>query len=331
MSEDESVKNAQLAKLEAERRKLELEADEIRRRLKAVWYIGRVGQSVVAGIVAAGLFAAWTIGYFQPLLTADTELAKRRNETNQLRLQDAETTLAKQRGSLDEQGRLNEALSTQLKDKDKALQQTIVELALLAKKANVPEDIRASISSLVARYAKAPAVTTSAGVVAVALRAEPTIISRDEIFDMIRSRGFSLPSLPIQGDFRHDYEVSGGADSRVITDHATGLMWQQSGSSDKMSYGAAQAYIGELNRNKFAGFSNWRLPTIEELASLVDPTQKNGALYVDPSFDGHQSWCRSSDKESDFFSWGIVFSNGSLYKVPLAYPYYVRAVRSILA
>src|SRR5262245_59538586 len=182
MSEDASMKNAELAKLEAERRKLELEADEIQRRLNAGWYVGRVGQSVAAGIVAAGLFAAWTIGYFQPLLTADTELAKRRNENNQLRLQDAETTLAKQKASLDEQGRLNEALSTQLKDKDWALQQTIAELALLAQKPNVPEDIHASISSLVAKYAKTPVVTTTAGVVAVALRAEATIISRDEIF-----------------------------------------------------------------------------------------------------------------------------------------------------
>jgi len=53
----------------------------------------------------------------------------------------------------------------------------------------------------------------------------------------------------------------------TVTDHATGLMWHKSGSSEVSNYKNAKAVVRELNRNKFAGYNDWRLPTIPEFVA----------------------------------------------------------------
>lgn len=64
----------QLIKLRCQR--LALENEEIRDRLHRPWYFARwVSQSVVAGIVAAGLLAAWMITYMQPIISRKQEIA----------------------------------------------------------------------------------------------------------------------------------------------------------------------------------------------------------------------------------------------------------------
>jgi len=52
----------------------------------------------------------------------------------------------------------------------------------------------------------------------------------------------------------------------TVTDQVTGLMWQQ-GYSGKMTYSEAVASVDDFS---LAGYSDWRLPTIKELYSLID-------------------------------------------------------------
>jgi hypothetical protein len=52
----------------------------------------------------------------------------------------------------------------------------------------------------------------------------------------------------------------------TVTDLVTGLMWQQD-PGDKMTYDQAVAGASSFN---LAGYSDWRLPTIKELYSLID-------------------------------------------------------------
>jgi Protein of unknown function (DUF1566) len=60
------------------------------------------------------------------------------------------------------------------------------------------------------------------------------------------------------------------ADGLTVYDNNTGLTWQQSNSDNKLSYSQALDYVGTMNAQNYAGFSDWRLPTIKQLYSLID-------------------------------------------------------------
>ena len=73
------------------------------------------------------------------------------------------------------------------------------------------------------------------------------------------------------------YKLS--ADGQTVYDNVTGLTWQCSPDSnsdgaldrsDKKTLSQAQALPAKLNAAKFGGFSDWRLPSIKELYSLIE-------------------------------------------------------------
>ena len=90
------------------------------------------------------------------------------------------------------------------------------------------------------------------------------------------------------GLFDNDFVDNGDG---TVTDRRTGLMWQKEGSRKSLTLRRAKTYVEELNKDKFAGHSDWRLPSIEELASLMNKNRTNG-LHIDPLFSNRQkeSW-----------------------------------------
>lgn len=70
-----------------------------------------------------------------------------------------------------------------------------------------------------------------------------------------------------------------GSDGKTVFDRNTGLTWQgspdtngdgQLSTDDKLTWTNAQAYPAKLNAANFGGYSDWRLPTIKELYSLIN-------------------------------------------------------------
>ncbi len=124
------------------------------------------------------------------------------------------------------------------------------------------------------------------------------------------------------------FEVKQVDGVKVVIDHATDLMWQQSGTDGVKNYSEAKKYISQLNLKDFAGYSNWRLPTLEEAMTLMELTEKNGDLNTDPVFNktpliwtsdlfGAYGACAVYFSDSQFIDEEIFFLSGS----------YVRAVR----
>ena len=64
----------------------------------------------------------------------------------------------------------------------------------------------------------------------------------------------------------NDFQVN---EDGTVTDRATGLIWQQAGSDHPMTWHEAHDYVKQLNETRFAGRADWRLPTINELMSLL--------------------------------------------------------------
>lgn len=116
--------------------------------------------------------------------------------------------------------------------------------------------------------------------------------------------------------------------NRTVSDFATGLMWQQGGSDKAMNLPDTRRYVEQLNRERWAGYSNWRLPTINELCSLLKP-KKPFKLYTDPIFYDKQWSCLSADLRSSGTAWGVGFDCGYVYYYGRGSGGYVRAVRTI--
>ncbi|MDZ7290268.1 MAG: TIR domain-containing protein [candidate division KSB1 bacterium] len=132
-------------------------------------------------------------------------------------------------------------------------------------------------------------------------------------------------SNPQGQGIKHAFDLQ--QEGKVVVDHATGLMWQQSGSSNYMIYANAEKYIRDLNNKLLAGYNDWRLPTLEEAMSLMEP-KKHGELYIDPIFDHNQRWIWTADKESAGRAWYVNFVGGACGPVDGGYDVsFVRAVR----
>lgn len=126
----------------------------------------------------------------------------------------------------------------------------------------------------------------------------------------------------------HQYKIEPLQGEKVVIDFASGLIWQQSGSREQWNYENARKYIVDLNRDKFAGHSGWRLPTLEEALSLMEAEQKQGGLYIDPVFDSTQNWIWTGDHANMFEAWQVNFLDGYCFLGHINDRFYARAVRS---
>ncbi len=103
----------------------------------------------------------------------------------------------------------------------------------------------------------------------------------------------------------------GGA---AVLDKETGRVWEQSPDTDTRSWVDAltHCYQRVVGRRK-----GWRLPTIEELASLVEPGNPPGGpdLPLGHPFDDVQSffyWSATTNPGNTDVAWGVVFANGNV-------------------
>lgn len=159
------------------------------------------------------------------------------------------------------------------------------------------------------------------------LRSRSATLSKGAIREMIKNRGFRDSEWNPDGDFPNKYEKVTTGGGAIVIDHATALMWQQSGSSGELSFSDADNYIYQLNGKSYAGFSDWRLPTVEELASLLEPG-KNEECYIDPVFDPKQQWFWSADKRPSGKAWSVSIRAGIVTLESDDSKYYVRGIRS---
>lgn len=127
--------------------------------------------------------------------------------------------------------------------------------------------------------------------------------------------------------FHPDYE--GEHPSLRITDHSTGLIWQRSGSGHSMDWHQAGIYIDHLNETAWEGCRTWRLPTVNELITLLRPTPQAGQLCIAPLFDATQRWIWSADRRTYVTAYYADIELGFIGWQDFSAPFYVRAVSDL--
>lgn len=118
----------------------------------------------------------------------------------------------------------------------------------------------------------------------------------------------------------------------IVFDRATGLMWPARGNMAGGAFGCvftwnnAVDYCAGLN---FAGFTDWRLPNIRELLSIIDHEQINPALEP-----GHWTgivndnyWSSTTYVGNTTIAWESWLGSGSKGGTPKTNSRYILAVR----
>ncbi|MBO4441796.1 DUF1566 domain-containing protein, partial [bacterium] len=109
----------------------------------------------------------------------------------------------------------------------------------------------------------------------------------------------------------------------VVTDSKTGLMWQKEYETGK-TWQQALKYCED---STYAGYSDWRLPNKNELASLIN-YEKSGSPYsYFPDMPSDWFWSSSTLVYDTSYAWYVLFYNGFVNFHIKTYNYNVRCVR----
>jgi hypothetical protein len=150
----------------------------------------------------------------------------------------------------------------------------------------------------------------------ISLRSKPDgNISQSHYQALLRKYDFFDNMFNKNGSFQNDFIDNGNG---TITDRATGLMWQKGGSSRGLYLIETEDYIKKMNRDGFAGYRDWRIPTTDEIVSLMKQTKNSWRdLYIDSMFDKTQYACWSSDvgifniSTGHYNAWFVSFEEGT--------------------
>jgi len=118
------------------------------------------------------------------------------------------------------------------------------------------------------------------------------------------------------------------AEITMVHDPKTSLMWEDTAHvrESKITQVRAREYCSEL---KLGGFEDWRLPTIQELLTIIDYTRTSPAILSAFSYTEDESfyWSKTHVADEDDAFWGVNFKRGASSKASEYYDRYVRCVR----
>jgi len=158
---------------------------------------------------------------------------------------------------------------------------------------------------------------------------------------------FFLVSHPVQAQTCNANMAASTPDSQLtdtgdgtITDSKTGLMWKKcmegvtgnlcnTGAAATFTWQTALQQPGVVNGVGFAGYSDWRLPNIKELTSIVEERCYDPAINLTrfPNTPPSVVWSGSPVAYDSYSAWVVNFSNGGSSNYYRGYYVQVRLVR----
>lgn len=120
----------------------------------------------------------------------------------------------------------------------------------------------------------------------------------------------------------------------VVIDLATGLMWARDGDAAGCDVGLTKIWniaLNYMNLLDFAGFTDWRLPNILELYSLVDWTKYNTSIwdvFTNTKYDDYY-WSSTTRAYNTTYAKALSYSEGTVASHLKISADYIRAVRKV--
>lgn len=144
----------------------------------------------------------------------------------------------------------------------------------------------------------------------VVLPSTGAFIDDQGIGDLVRHWGFFDAEANPGGRF--DNALAAAEDPEVLVDQKTGLMWQRRG-LDIGSIRLMHRSIAECNETGFAGYADWRLPTMEEALSLLEPVKNDKGLYLHACFSKEQPFIFVDAQRKPGGYWFVDFKQGRAF------------------
>jgi len=138
----------------------------------------------------------------------------------------------------------------------------------------------------------------------------PAEMSEEDVAALVRRFNFADQERNPQGHFAK--ALVDNNDQMTVSDRVTGLMWQRGG-LDIMSHRSMRREIDRINSARFAGFSDWRLPSLAEALSLLEREQSASGQYVHACFSSEQPFIFADATRKPGGQWFVDFKQGRAY------------------
>ncbi|MDQ1340909.1 MAG: hypothetical protein QG567_2067 [Campylobacterota bacterium] len=116
-------------------------------------------------------------------------------------------------------------------------------------------------------------------------------------------------------------------EKEIVFDNQTNLSWQDNRDA-KITTRSFKEAISWCEEFAFAGYDDWRLPSVDELFTIVDkikqkPAIKDGFKYIISSY----YWTSTEHEKNTGRSWFVSFDNGYRYSYHQKRKFFIRCVR----
>lgn len=155
-----------------------------------------------------------------------------------------------------------------------------------------------------------PSGAQPGGLKTVPLRSTADFFSVEQVGELITTNDYFDTKRNPGGSYAN-YLVDNG-DTQTVTDQSSGVMWHRQG-CDIANIQRVKKYVEDLNQQTFGGYSDWRLPTIDEAMSLMEADKNIEGLHLHPCFSREQPFIFSADQRRPGGYWFVDYKQGAAF------------------
>lgn len=144
----------------------------------------------------------------------------------------------------------------------------------------------------------------------ISLPDQPAELSEEDVVALIHE--YHLVDHERSPDGSYEACLADCGDGLTVVDKISGLMWQREG-IDIMSNRSMRKEVAKRNEQKFAGYSDWRLPTMAEALSLMRREKNSKDQFIHPCFSSMQPFIFVDATRKPGGYWFVDFKHGRAF------------------